>query len=1029
MASPVLFEQYESTNDGPIVSALSRSAPTTTERIRGLFASQFTKIVDAWFAIHLEHYGGKYSIERMLALEEYTQTTSFNRVLFVTIGLPLFVIGLVLLQESIPLQNPADGWAANYGFWIRAAFVGIGIGNAASIQIGFWLDVPPFSLKQILGYCTLMATAYVVAGMVAAMFWVFPIPFFMFSLCFVTSTVILVYIRLVVGAHGFRQILSRRQQLRRLNKVGMVQAVMYVVYPAYQIVFSKVSSTPYEAPVLMILPIIRLALKLIFASAAHEKEDMIPVQVGFTVDFFDAFYFASFIQSVSPLTLAGVMVIDLVQTASELYELNQRTRRILSRLHQLSEGVASTAPLPSSPKKDDIMNEIHQHSISRKKSVFTASMVLKEALEVLFTSECLVLSEYMEVIVPTVYGLFVWTMVHLPSAEYHAELAGVNNDNVADIVSRIFAYAMMEFGSFVVLVVVQKRSCGINALYQLAFVLETQTLFVQSTLMMWILLTLTYRVVHFAHYGGKYSIERMLAFEEYTRNTSIVRVLLVVTGAPLIIIILVLCQEMIPLQDPADGWKANYGFWIRAGLVGVGVGYAGSIQIGFWLDAPSLSSKQIVVFCVAMGCGYVAAGMVMAELWVFPIPFFMFTLCMVTTSLVLVNFRIAVGAREFREILTKREQLRRVNKIGLLQAFMYIVYPAYQVLFSKTIRSYYEFPVLLILPVFRLVVKVVFANAASHKEDMIPVQVVFTVDFFDAIYLATFLQTMSSFTIAALMVVDLAQTASELHELHRQTRRIISQIQATVGNSDRSSTNLLQEIRGMFCSDESLKHIRTKKVQVRSCFYHKLSEEASIHTNSILASDWINHCLRKRDSVQPHTSQKPLSISPTTEDIPKQSSRKIASTRNTLSVSSKSIVLRKTLQILFTSECLILSEYLEIFVPTVYGTFIMAMINLPSAQYHTDLVGITHQNVAGVVTRIFTYAFMEFASFVVLAVIVQRNCGINALYQLAFVLETQMLFVQSMLMMWILMTMTYRVEHFGTWSLNIYTGCIYRPEY
>ncbi|POM71424.1 Hypothetical protein PHPALM_12015 [Phytophthora palmivora] len=1145
MASPVLFEQYESTNDGPIASALSRSAPTTTERIRGLFASQFTKIVDAWFAIHLEHYGGKYSIERMLALEEYTQTTSFNRVLFVTIGLPLFVIGLVLLQESIPLQNPADGWAANYGFWIRAAFVGIGIGNAASIQIGFWLDVPPFSLKQILGYCTLMATAYVVAGMMAAMLWVFPIPFFMFSLCFVTSTVILVYIRLVVGPHGFRQILSRRQQLRRLNKVGMVQALMYVVYPAYQILFTKVSSTPYEAPVLMILPIIRLALKLIFASAAHEKEDMIPVQVVFTVDFFDAFYFASFIQSVSPLTLAGVMVIDLVQTASELYELNQRTRRILSRLYQLSgvqlqhinnllealhvafnridtsliklpktiqvrsciyhqlsaegrallvtierhscaescinsyqhnlktlsttafvvpasdntlkkpkttwnkcfsrgkvaaEGVASTAPLPSSPKKDDIMNGIHQHSVSRKKSVFTASMVLKEALEVLFTSECLVLSEYMEVIVPTVYGLFVWTMVHLPSAEYHAELAGVNNDNVADIVSRIFAYAMMEFGSFVVLVVVKKRSCGINALYQLAFVLETQTLFVQSTLMMWILLTLTYRVVHFAHYGGKYSIERMLAFEEYTRNTSIVRVLLVVTGAPLIIIILVLCQEIIPLQDPADGWKANYGFWIRAGLVGVGVGYAGSIQIGFWLDAPSLSSKQIVVFCVAMGCGYIGAGMVLAELWVFPIPFFMFTLCMVTTSIVLVNFRIAVGAREFQEILTKREQLRRVNKIGSLQAFMYIVYPAYQVLFSKTIRSYYEFPVLLILPVFRLVVKVVFANAASHKEDMIPAQVVFTVDFFDAIYLATFLQTMSSITIAALMVVDLAQTASELHELHRQTRRMISQIQAIVGNSDRSSTNLLQEIRGMCCSDESLKQIRTKKVQVRSCFYHKLSEEgktllgklerslltqshscqhnlnsrtASIHTNSILASDWINHCLRKRDSVQPHTSQKPLSISPTTEDIPKQSSRKIASTRNTISVSSKSIVLRKTLQILFTSECLILSEYLEIFVPTVYGTFIMAMINLPSAQYHTDLVGITHENVAGVVTRIFTYAFMEFASFVVLAAIVQRNCGINVLYQLAFVLETQMLFVQSMLMMWILMTMTYRVEHFG----------------
>ncbi|KAG2833466.1 hypothetical protein JG687_00009441 [Phytophthora cactorum] len=89
------------------------------------------------------------------------------------------------------------------------------------------------------------------------------------------------------------------------------------------------------------------------------------------------------------------------------------------------------------------------------------------------------------------------------------------------------------------------------------------------------------------------------------------------------------------------------------------------------------------------------------------------------------------------------------------------------------------------------------------------------------------------------------------------------------------------------------------------------------------------------------------------------------------------------------------------------------MVNLPSAQYHTNLANVTRENVGGIVSRIFVYVFMELASFVVLAVITQRNCGINALYQLAFVLETQMLFVQSTLMMWILMTLTYRVTHFG----------------
>lgn len=87
-------------------------------------------------------------------------------------------------------------------------------------------------------------------------------------------------------------------------------------------------------------PVIRLALKLIFASAAAKKEDMIPAQVVFIVDFFDSFYFATFIHSVSLLTLAAVMAVDLIQTAAEMFELHQRTQKISHRLHRL--GVVAT---------------------------------------------------------------------------------------------------------------------------------------------------------------------------------------------------------------------------------------------------------------------------------------------------------------------------------------------------------------------------------------------------------------------------------------------------------------------------------------------------------------------------------------------------------------------------------------------------------------------------------------------------------------------------------------------------------------
>ncbi|KUF87884.1 hypothetical protein AM588_10003446 [Phytophthora nicotianae] len=293
------------------------------------------------------------------------------------------------------------------------------------------------------------------------------------------------------------------------------------------------------------------------------------------------------------------------------------------------------------------------------------------------------------------------------------------------------------------------------------------------------------------------------------------------------------------------------------------------------------------------------------------------------------------------------------------------------------------------------------------------------------------------------MAIDLLQTATELHELQRQTRRILSQLHV-VNSTNIRDINLLVAIREL-CSSDVLNQrgISAKNIQVRSCIHHQVSEEGravldrlerNSATRSALSScphnvarissrintadlayswDWITRWFRGANAVTPPTV---YSNSPCTKDVPPNPTKKVASRIATQA--KQSIILQETLQVLFTTECLILSEYLEIFVPAVYGVFVLAMVNFSNVHYHTELIGVTRENVGGIVSRIFLYVSMELASFVVLAVITQRNCGVNALYQLAFVLETQMLFVQSMLTMWILMTLTYRVTHFGKSSLQ-----------
>nr|KAE8932942.1 hypothetical protein PF009_g17049 [Phytophthora fragariae] len=93
--------------------------------------------------------------------------------------------------------------------------------------------------------------------------------------------------------------------------------------------------------------------------------------------------------------------------------------------------------------------------------------------------------------------MFMFIMVHLQSAKYHSELVGVTTETIGDVVDSIFVFAIVELVAFGLLIVLIHRNLGINAVYHLAFVLETQTELIQSKLLTWVTMTLAFRVVHF----------------------------------------------------------------------------------------------------------------------------------------------------------------------------------------------------------------------------------------------------------------------------------------------------------------------------------------------------------------------------------------------------------------------------------------------------------------------------------------------------------------------------------------------------
>jgi hypothetical protein len=124
------------------------------------------------------------------------------------------------------------------------------------------------------------------------------------------------------------------------------------------------------------------------------------------------------------------------------------------------------------PQKKDSSRD-NRSNVDIRRSTVHQSNLLRDTLANLFTTECHLLSEYLESVVPFLYANFIRVMVYLPSARYHSEMAGITRENVDAKVQAVVAYALLEFLSFVVLVTITQRNCGMRTLHHLAFVLET----------------------------------------------------------------------------------------------------------------------------------------------------------------------------------------------------------------------------------------------------------------------------------------------------------------------------------------------------------------------------------------------------------------------------------------------------------------------------------------------------------------------------------------------------------------------------
>eukprot|EP00644_Phytophthora_capsici_P011733 jgi/Phyca11/123522/e_gw1.50.406.1 len=134
---------------------------------------------------------------------------------------------------------------------------------------------------------------------------------------------------------------------------------------------------------------------------------------------------------------------------------------------------------------------------------------------------------------------------------------------------------------------------------------------------------------------------------------------------------------------------------------------------------------------------------------------------------------------------------------------------------------------------------------------------------------------------------------------------------------------------------------------------------------------------------------------------------------NKLSSKEHYWILKKSLQVLYLTEFMLLTEFAEVLVPVIYSGYLAILYHFPNRQYYPQLTNLSDQELWQKVFSVLQYGILELVSLFLLVVVLNRLVHTHSLKQLAFVLEREFLMVQPKLILWVTMTLQSTLPQMG----------------
>jgi hypothetical protein len=485
---------------------------------------------------------GRVSIERLLALRDYTKRTSTTRAIVVCLLTPVPALVLTIMIESLPLAPPSLGWHEQGVFWIRLLLSGMAMALLSSMGFkqlaGRALEVSPGQLLAISLITTTLYTGFFVG---LAALWTFPVPFLFVigGIPFVLSEIIAVFSVVNVRAVVIK-LEGLQKRMEGINFVSSAVSTFYWIYPLYNVAFEYVGPK-YQVALVLVLPIVKAQWKKKLCTKLAEAEDLIPTIMMFTVELFNSLYLTACMQlSRSPQVTAAIVLLDVVLGIVRVRRVHTRTAAVLATVKaekskngsgewdllkwfmdrvlvdpaaRLNEGLLATARVRGNGVEHSLAESsaaiLHTLETSRESQVqllqrdgfysdATAfdDTALNQTLEFLFHCEFMVLTEYIECAIPLLYAVYLPILRSLPNATFYGHVRALSTDDLRYAELNILVYWLFQLCSLVIVMLWLRRRFAVSVLHVLAFVLDEQVFYVQSNMVLQILFALQFTIAH-----------------------------------------------------------------------------------------------------------------------------------------------------------------------------------------------------------------------------------------------------------------------------------------------------------------------------------------------------------------------------------------------------------------------------------------------------------------------------------------------------------------------------------------------------